>query len=725
MSENTDYYLSLGYLSDPSYVMGSDFNRYSARIKVNSQITNWLRSGMNLSYSRTYSNAPNYTGGTVNTNVFTWFGYFSPINALFGHDENGRIIRDADNRPVFDLGTGQTYSPYGATARPAFNGYSPAIYFEKDLTEATNNYLNGYAFLEASILNDFKVMVDLNMDEFHRLGVTYGNNESGAAARDYHGTIYNNWSRGMTLNTTQRLSYNRDFGLHHVDALLAHEFRWSTSKNMIGQKSDMFMTNQPSMANAIQIQSLSGGESSSALEGYLGRVNYNYNGKYYASASWRADGWSAFRGDKWGTFWSVGGAYRISEESFLKDQTSAWLSELKLRVNYGTLGNNSNIGDYNWTDIWQIANAGSIGSPQLSVSQTGFGNPSLTWETVHEFDAGFDFIIANRVYGTIDYFRRRTTDMLWSVRLAASTGQGSATRNAGEMLNHGLEVDLGYDAVRTKDILWNVGINFSHFRNELTTIPPNVGTEVYPGTWGYVDGNYLRGEGKDYFNLYMYKYAGVDPETGLGMLYKELRESDMSAYPDRKVGDIVTTTAPAEATKFELGSAAPLLTGGFHTNFRYKDFDAGLITSWQLGGKIVDLSYQGLTGMGIGRAIHADLLNAWTPENKNSNYPMRMLGGTNYGSTPAGGAAGQYSDFSLFNASYLNMKSVSVGYTIPKVLLERAHIDNLRVYISGENLFLLSAMKGLDPRVSLGGQAINAFGFPQAKVFSAGLNITF
>jgi TonB-linked SusC/RagA family outer membrane protein len=726
--DKTDYYFSLGYLSDPSYVMGSDFNRYSARMKVNSQITDWLKGGMNLSYSRTYSNAPNYTGGTVNTNVFTWFGYFAPINALYARGENGEIIRDVDGKPTFDLGTGQTYSPYGTTARPAFNGYSPAVYFEKDLTESTYNYLNGYTYLEATILKDFKFMIDLNMDESHRLGLTYGNNESGTSARDYNGTIYNGWDRGLTLNTTQRLTYNKDFGLHHVDALLAHEFRWSTSKSMSGEKSNMFMTNQPSMANAIQIQSLNGGESSSALEGYLGRVHYNYNGKYYVSASLRTDGWSAFRGNKWGTFWSVGGAYRISEESFLKDNASSWLSELKLRVNYGTLGNNSNIGAYNWTDIWQISNAGSIGSPQLSVSQTGFGNPTLTWETVHEFDAGFDFILSDRFYGTIDYFSRRTKDMLWAVRLAASTGQGSATQNAGEMLNNGVEVDLGYDVVRTKDLLWNVGINLSHYHNELAKMPPNVGSEIYPGTWGYVDGNYLRGEGKDYYNLYMYRYAGVDQETGLGLIYKEIRESDLaegSKWAGHKVGDVVTTAIPGEATKFELGTAAPILTGGVHTNLRFKSFDVGLIASYQIGGKIVDLSYQGLTGMGIGRAIHADLLNAWTPENKSSNLPMRMLGGTNYGSTPAGGSAGQYSDFNLFNASYLNLKSVSVGYTLPKAILEQAFIENLRVYLSGENLFLLSVMKGLDPRVSLGGQAVNAYGFPQARVLSAGLNITF
>ncbi|MDR3194211.1 MAG: SusC/RagA family TonB-linked outer membrane protein [Tannerella sp.] len=724
VGDKTDYYFSLGYLSDPSYVMGSDFNRYSARMKVNTQITPWLKGGMNMSYSRTYSDAPNYTGGTVNTNVFTWFGYFAPINALFAHDQDGNVIRNENGKPTFDLGTGQTYSPYGTTARPAFNGYSPGIYFEKDLTETTANYLNGYTFLEASFLDGFKLKVDLNMDESHTLGLTYGNNESGADARDYKGTIYNRWARAMTINTTQLLTWEKNFDAHHVDVLAGHEYRWWTDKYMRGSKYNMFMTDQPSLANAIGTSYVDGAENSYALEGYLGKVNYNYNGKYYLSASLRTDGSSIFRNNKWATFYSVGGSYRISEEAFVKDNVS-WLSELKLRANYGTLGNNNGIGAWNWTDIWQIANAGSIGSPLLSISQTGFGNTNLTWETVHTFDAGFDFRLFNRLYGSIDYFNRTTTDMLWNVRLAASTGQSAATQNAGEMQNSGIEVDLGVDLVRSKELLWSVGINLSHYANKLTKIPESVGSPLYDGA--YVDGNYLRGAGKDYFNLYLYRYAGVDQETGLGLLYKTLTAADIETgnYAGKNAGDVVTTAVGSQATRFELGSASPDLVGGFNTNLRYRNIDFSLITSWQLGGKIVDLSYQGLTGQGIGRAIHADLLDAWTPDNKDSNIPMRMLGGTNYGSVPAGGSAGQYSDFSLFSASYLNLKSVSAGYTIPSGLLRKAFIENLRIYISGENLFLLSAKKGLDPRVSFGGAAVSAYGFPQAKVVSAGLNITF
>jgi TonB-linked SusC/RagA family outer membrane protein len=724
-TDNMDYYFSLGYLGNPSYVMGSTFDRYSAKMKINTQITKWLKGGMNLSYSRTYSNAPGYSGGTVNTNIFVWLGLFAPTWPLFAHDLDGKIKYDEDGKPIWDLGTGQTDSPLGNTRRTTFPGYSPGVYFDKDLSETTRNNLNGYTYLEATLLNDFKAFIDLNMDEIHQLSVSYGNNESGTAARDYHGTISNSWYRYLTLNSTQRLTYDKNFGSHHVDALIGHEFRWSTSKYMSGSKRNLFMVDRPSLSNALQISGLSGGEESSALEGYLARANYNYAGKYYLSSSIRTDGWSGFRGNKWGTFWSVGGAYRITQESFMQEN-APWLNELKLRVNYGTLGNN-NIGLYSWTDIWQISNAGSIGTPVLSVSQTAFGNPTLSWEKNYGFDVGLDFIIADRFTGSLDYSNKKTKDMLWSVALAASTGQSSATQNIGEMLNTSLELDLGYDIVKNKDFYWNVGINLSNYKNELTKMPDQIGTEVYPGVHGYVTENYLRGIGKDYFNLYMYRYAGVDKETGIGLLYKELRyDSDLEKYPGHKLGDIVTTTDPNEATRFELGSPKALLYGGFHTNIKFKDFDAGMIASYQLGGKIINLTYQYLTGMTIGRGVSTDMLDTWSPENPNGKYPMRMLGmSRDLSFQPAGGSAGQYSDFYLFNASYLNMKSITLGYTLPKHAAQKIYAQNLHIYLLGENLFLLTAKKGLDPRVSYDGAPINGFGFPQAKSYSIGLNLTF
>jgi TonB-linked SusC/RagA family outer membrane protein len=719
-NEKTDYFLSAGYMSDPSYVMASDFNRYNARLKVNTTITNWLKGGMNIAYTRRYSNAPNYSGGTVNTNVFLFKDFFAPTWPIFAHGEDGSVKRDALGRIMYDLGTGETYSPLGATRRTTFPGYSPAVYFDKDLNELTSDDFSSRAFLEATVLKNFRVRLDFSLDNTYSNSRVYGNNESGSAARDYQGTIQNVWSKQMYLNTVQTINYTREIGLHNIDVLAGHEYRWVRRDNMNGLKSLMFAPDNPDLTNAIRIMSLTGNGSSEALEGYLSRLAYNYNSKYFLTASIRTDGSSNFRYDKWGTFWSVGGAWRISQESFM-NKTSKWLTELKVRASYGTLGN-QNVGANRWTDIYGISNAGTLDNPLLAIAQQSWGNPALTWESNNIVDAGIDFRLFDRIYGTVDYFRRKTIDMIWAKPLPASTGQPSKLENVASLLNTGYEIELGMDVIRNKDWNWTVSLRASNYKNKLLEIPPGVGTKALNGN--YEEGNFLRGEGKDYYNLYMYKYAGVDKATGEGMLYKQLRATDnLALYPGKKVGDIVTTKGN-DATKFEVGSAAPDLVGGFNTNLQYKDFDLSVLTSWQIGGKTISLTYQNLTTQKIG-GIHRDLANGWSPENPDSNVPMYMSAGQSYFNRPVGGAAGQYSDWSLFDASYLAIRNITLGYRLPQHIAAKNGIEAARIFFSVDNLHLFSAKKGLDPRQSFdGGTTLAAFGFPQTRTITFGINLT-
>lgn len=719
-NEKTDYFLSAGYMSDPSYVMASDFNRYNARLKVNTTITNWLKGGMNLAYTRRYSNAPNYSGGTVNTNVFLFKDFFAPTWPIFAHAEDGSVKRDALGRTMYDLGTGETYSPLGATRRTTFAGYSPAIYFDKDLNELTSDDFSSRAFLEATVLKDFRLRLDFSLDNTYSNSRVYGNNESGSAARDYQGTIQNVWSKQMYLNTVQTINYTKEIGLHNIDVLAGHEYRWVRRDNMNGLKSLMFAPDNPDLTNAIRIMTLTGNGSSEALEGYLSRLAYNYDSKYFLTASIRTDGSSNFRYNKWGTFWSVGGAWRVSQESFM-NQTSKWLTELKLRASYGTLGN-QNVGANRWTDIYGISNAGTLDNPFLAIAQQSWGNPALTWESNNIVDAGIDFRLFDRIYGTVDYFRRKTIDMIWAKPLPASTGQTSKLENVASLLNTGYEIELGMDVVRNKDWNWTVSLRASNYKNKLLEIPPGVGTKALNGN--YEEGNFLRGEGKDYYNLYMYKYAGVDKSTGEGMLYKQLRATDnLALYPGKKPGDIVTTKGN-DATKFEVGSAAPDLVGGFNTNLRYKDFDLSVITSWQIGGKTISLTYQNLTTQKIG-GIHKDLAYGWSPENPDSNVPMYMSAGQSYFNRPVGGSAGQYSDWSLFDASYLAIRNITFGYRLPQYIASRNGIEAARIFFSVDNLHLFSAKKGLDPRQSFdGGTTLAAFGFPQTRTVTFGINLT-
>lgn len=719
-NDKTDYFLSAGYMSDPSYVMNSNFKRYNTRLKVNTVITSWLKGGMNLSYARRYSNIPNYSGGTTNTNVFLFKDFFSPTWPIFGHNQDGSIKYDANGKVIYDLGTGETYSPYGPTKRTTFPGYSPAVYFAKDLFEKNADDFSGRAFLEANVLKDFKVKLDFSIDNIYTNNKTYGNNESGSDARDYQGTIQNVWAKATYINTIQSVNWFREIGAHTFDVLAGHEYRWTREESMDGRKSLMFAPNNPDLTNAIRIDYLNGNGNRTALEGYLARLAYNYDSKYYFTASVRTDGSSNFRYNKWGTFWSVGGAYRITQEKFM-EPTSKWLTELKIRSSYGTLGN-QNIGANRWTDIWGISNAGPLNAPQLAISQLTFGNQNLTWESNNIVDAGIDFRLFDRVYGSVDYFRRKTIDMIWAKPLAASTGQSSKLENIASLMNTGYEIELGVDIIRNKDWNWTFSVRASNYRNKLLEIPPGVGSKALNGN--YVDGNFLRGEGKDYYNLYMYKYAGVDKATGEGLLYKQLSATDdLSLYPGKKVGDIVTTKK-ADGTKFEVGTASPDLVGGFNTNLQYKNFDLSVLTSWQIGGKTISLTYQNLTTQKIG-GLHKDLLNGWSPENPDSNIPMYMGAGQSYYNRPAGGAAGQYSDWSLFNASYFAIRNITLGFRLPQHIAVRNGIDAARIFFSVDNLHLFAAKKGLDPRQSFdGGTTLSAFGFPQTRTITFGINLT-
>ncbi|SKB96297.1 TonB-linked outer membrane protein, SusC/RagA family [Parapedobacter luteus] len=723
-TENTDYFVSLGMLKNPSFVMGSDFDRHSARLNLNTKIAPWLKGGGNMSYSKTYTNEPQgYTGGTVNTNIFTFMNLFAPTYPIYAYDRDGNVIRDANGNPTFDLGTNQTYSPYGPTSRNAFNGYSPAVYFEKDLTENTNDYFSGRGYLEATFLKDFTLKADISVDNQYRQYRAYGNNESGTAARDYGGTIEGWWAKAMTINATQLLTWNKTFGQHNVDALFGHEFNKYRYDEMRGTKYRMFALDNPSMGNAVRVLSLNGQERENALEGYFSRFNYNFAGKYYFSASLRTDGSSYFRGNRWGTFWSLGGAYRIAEEAFIKDNI-AWINDLRLRGSYGVQGNNGVPAStqYAWTNTYLLSGVGSITDAEFALAANTWGDPSITWESNQILDLGLDFRLWNRFYGTVDYFRRKTVDMLLAVSYPASAGRSGALQNVGKLLNTGLELELGVDIIRHENLHWSFNVNASRYRTKLLEIPDNMGSRDLDG--GYLSGNYLRRAGTDYFNLYMYRYAGVDPETGLGMLYKRLNESDLANYPGHAAGDIVTTTVGSEATRFELGTATPDWVGGVSTNVRYKNFDIGVVASWQLGGKVVSRTYQNLVSQTIGRGVHVDMLNAWTPDNPNSNIPLRALGGTNFGVSPIGGGEGQYSDFSLFDADYFNLRTINLGYRLSPALARRLFLEGVRIYVAAENLFFVSAKKGLDPRQVVDGTTINPFNYPQTKAISLGLNIS-
>jgi len=369
------------------------------------------------------------------------------------------------------------------------------------------------------------------------------------------------------------LNYNKNVNdIHAIDVMIGHEFSKTDDNSIEAYKQNVFYPGIPELGNAItpHDNASTSSRNITALEGYFMRANYTYDERYTFSASYRYDGSSRFKYDKWGHFWSLGAAWRITNEKFMEN--AHWVDDLRLRATYGASGNSLSA-IYPYTNLWEIKD--SNGEPSLSLSD--IGNRDLTWERNAQFDLGLDFRLWDRVYGALDFYNRRTHDLIWNRPTPSSTGLSSRLENIGILQNQGFEFDVTVDLVKTKNVYWNFGVNGAIARQKLIDYPSELGNPAMGGD--YVAGNYLRGKGKSYYNLYLFKYAGVDPETGSELFWKNVTDDQ---------GNVVgqeTTSVFAEADQYEIGDALPDMTGGFRTSFRWKGLDINLQAAFQFGGR--------------------------------------------------------------------------------------------------------------------------------------------
>ena len=785
-TENTDYYLSAGYLSDPSYILGSSFNRYNVRSNINTQVTKWLKAGINMAYSRRsvqqMANKWGRSSGSDAQNIFRYLE--APSNYLanyYQRDDKGNIVYDEKTgEKVVLTVAGQQRSPLGAVS-PRIANNNPTYQMEHDKYNTTSNDLTARGYLEATFLKDFTFTANLAMDQTFEDRRRYLNPDWGLA-KGVKGAIHRNYNNWTNLNSQQLLNWAHDYGKHHIDALIGHEFNWNTDYRLSYQSSFGLIDGFDAFANFIALNSSQGGggwdnggnENKRALEGYFGRVNYIYDNKYYVTASLRADGSSKFRymEDRWGVFWSVGGAWRISAEPWAADAT--WLTDLKLRADYGVIGNQNGIGDYSGYQTWGYsadgwANSGPSQPKGWKISQNAMSNdPHLTWEKKKTVDVGLDFRLWDRFYGTLDWYQTNTTDMIWAAPISfAMSNTETLGQNTAEMRTRGFELELGVDIIKTPDILWSFAVNGAHYRSVLTKVPPGTGSDALNGcwtadadAWGIAgtttsanSSAFLRGIGKPYYNMYLYTYAGVDQKTGLPLFASRVPTlsdedkkdpSKVAAYQKKKDalaashhvgeivdGGIVNTTNYTLADKFEYGDATPDFMGGFSTSFRYKNLDFAATFAFQIGGLFESASYANgfYFTQNIGGALSSDMFgNTWTPENTKAYFPMQIYGNPN-GATYTNGAtigSWMYTNMGVFSASYLSVKNLTLGYNFPQRWMDKIGIGGIRAYVSLDNMWMISAQSGVDPRMSLvGGVEVRQYTYPYMRTMSLGVNVTF
>jgi len=704
-NDKGEFYASFNYLNNEGITPSSNYERFTGRISANTQATSWLKVGAQAAYAHYSQKSLDEEGSSSSTgNIFAAATQIAPIYPVFVRDGKGNIRYDEYGNAMYDYGKGMN----AGLNRPIYgdsNAISQAIL---DTNELEGNNFYGFAFAEISFLKDFKFTTNntVNLDEYRGTGVT---NPYYGQYAVMNGIVSKSHTRTISYTFQQMLQWSHLFGKHNVNVLAVHENTWDKGYVLSASKNSMFSPENHELAGAIIDGSPNSYTTDYNNEGWVFRGMYDYDNKYFANLSFRRDGSSRFHPDhRWGNFWSLGAAWMISKENFFKCDA---FDMLKFKASYGEQGNDR-IGNYRYTTTYAIVN--NNGSPAAVPS--AMGNPNISWEKGGNFNVGFDFSLwKGRLSGTVEGFYRRTTDMLSLFYLPSSFGFTSYYDNIGDMMNGGIELDLAGTVIQTRDFSWSLNLNFTWYKNKITKIAEKNHSDTIDGHAGYASGSYFYGEGLPLYTYYIIEYAGVDKETGKSMWYKDVLGEDK-----KPTGERVTTTDYGQASKYLQGSALPPCYGGFGTSFIYRDFDLSLDFAYQIGGQVLDSDYAGLMSAPSpsskgGGAIHADILDSWTPENKNSDIPVYQ-----YGESYNGASSSRW----LTDASYLMLKNINFGYTLPRNLTRKLTIDKVRVYFTAENVWIWSQRQGLNPSQSISGGANNTYYAPM-RTLSGGINVTF
>ena len=703
-TERSSFYASLGYLDNTGIIKSSALERYTARLKADYQAKKWLKVGGNMSYAHFSNSNGNSNEGSASStaNIFAFSAQMPPIYPVYIRDGSGRIMVDDNGYQMYDYGD-KGNAGLTRPLLPGANGLQTSWLNKK---KAEGNAFSGSGFVDISLYKGLKLTVNgsTNIDETR---TTYLNNQYYGQFAEAGGTISKYHTRDIAYNLQQILNYNETFGKHNVGLMVGHEYYQKKYYYLSGTKSKLFSYDNEELGGAV----VDGAGAHSYIddynsEGYFMRAQYDYAGRYFVSGSYRRDASSRFHPDhRWGNFWSVGAAWLLNQENWFD---APWVNLLKLKASYGSQGND-NIGNFLYTDTYSIEN----NNGEIAVLFGQKGNPNITWETNTNLNIGTEFgFWNNRLSGSVDFFNRKTSDMLFAFSVPSSLGYSSYYANVGDMVNRGVEVELNADLIRTKNVLWSFNLNLTHVKNEVTYLAPEHKSTTVEGYKGYIDGSYFVGEGLPLYTYYLRSYAGVDPETGASLWYKDVKGDD---------GKITRTKTSdyTSATRYLHDSAIPSVYGGFSTSVSAYGVDFSISFNYQIGGKVYDSGYASFMsspyGTTVGTNYHKDILKAWTPENKGSDIP-RLQYGDQYTTS--------VSDRFLTDASYLNISNINVGYTLPSKITQKFGVQKLRVYLACDNVVYWSKRQGLDPRYSFTG-ATNFSNYSPIRTISGGVTVQF
>jgi len=688
----TQYFISGSYLNDKGSFKVQEFERYSGRLNLTSQVKKWLTVGTNLSYSHSFQQNPGVEARFTRVMPTVYPVYeWNYANNEYNKDAYGNLMPD-----------------FGDNSRTEWRGWNPGF---------TGEYKNAYdwnfgglqkdnlstrSFAEITFVKGLKLRSGISTDFQEDNGLNYQSATLTSSA-GYGGWAGRSAIRNFSYTVNNILTYEHAWDKHHFNVLAGQE-NYKLKYNNVYTSAQgfasggLFELNAAAVMNATQSY-----EDNYRLQSYLSRAEYDFDKRYYLSASFRKDGSSRFHPDnRWGNFWSVGASWLLTEENFLKE--TKWINSLKLRGSYGTVGNDRVAGGY--YAYQGLYNAGWNDNGNPGVLLSALPNPGLLWESNVQTDVGVDFsLFGGRIFGSLDWFNRTSKDLIFSRPLAPSVGISTILENIGNVKNTGMEIELGAKVLQGPGINWSIDLNASRYKNKITKLPQR---EIY-------EGRFKLTEGVSRYEFFGPVWAGVNPENGNNTWWK-FTENGQERTEDY-------TSVNNTAQMRYLGSSIPDVFGALTNNFSYKGFDLSVMLYYSIGGKMYDGDYAEGVRWRRGFNMSVDALDRWTPENRESDIPRLSEFTQNNISV--------YSSQYLFDNSFLRLRNLSLGYTLPASLTKKYGMNSVKIYAQGTNLLTWgnAADRGTDPETTINGIVSNGPNGTAAgsvrKSWSAGLQVSF
>lgn len=693
MGDKNNYFVTVSMLDDKGIYVGEQYRRANTRFHLSSKVNKWLTWENSLAYVTS-------TDYNVST-PFRAFRNFPTVYSAFMWDHN-------TNDYAISPYTGGRILDVGEQGRMWWKGWSAFGYL---VEQKKNKKDQVFAKTSANvqILPYLSYRVSYAYDYISDFNHWYRSPERGTNLKPGDGLVTRDGRRYVAQTFNNFLTFDKKYGMHSVNALIGAEIYMWDSANWSSERRNLAMVSMNEQSSASGAATAYSWSDQYRLASFLTRVEYDYNDRYYITASYRKDGSSRFHKDgRWGDFYSAGASWRISKETFM-ESTANWLSNLKLRVSYGAVGNdNINI----------LYAHQSLYEPMNYFGQTGvvlnkLATPKVKWEKNIQSNVGIEFTLFNKLEVVAEWYKRKSQDLLYYRNLPYSFGKSSTIANIGDVENNGWELDIRYHAIVTRSFEWQVGLNASSYKNKITYLP----NEEVRTDRGLTN---IWKVGGSLYDIYAPEWAGVDLQTGRNTWYKYTYDDNGNVTSKEVTSNRADVTPIGQYQK--IGSSLPDVYGALTNSFRYKDIDLSFMIYYSYGAQYYDYHYAESSRASGANASTEFTEKRWQKPGDVTSVPKvySEKEGDSYGSA--------YSSQYIYNNNYLRLRNLTIGYTLPRSVTSKLGIGSARIFAIGENLYTVgnAKKKGTDPEnVGLGGRVKDDGGLPIRKTYNLGINIQF